>query len=77
MWTWFIDDGDPRDWPKNIRTEADDYVAEQLAEFYHDHHGGWEYRWPLNLTIVSPNEKQTTFCVDRESVPQFYAKLKA
>lgn len=74
-WAWFVEDGDPREWPDNFRKDNDEFMASLLADYFHSHHDGWDFYWPLELTIISPTE-QTTYIVDREAVPHFYATKK-
>lgn len=53
-----------------------EWIAEQYAEYYHDHRG-WEDSWPITFHIAKPDG---TFLgavtVERETRPHFIGRIK-
>ena len=51
-----------------------DYIATDIAEYYHDNCDGWENSWPLTFIIWDMEDKELgRFLVERESQPVFSA----
>ena len=50
-------------------------VAVDAAEDFHGNHDGWEFVWPLEITLYESEEGPpiARFDVEREVVPQFHA----
>jgi hypothetical protein len=74
MWKFEVKDGGELDWPKDVKMEVDEHIAEQLADYYHTQCDGWESSWPLDLTIIEPSGVRHVFNVDRDFDPVFYAQ---
>lgn len=50
-----------------------EFLAQLVAEDYHDEHDGWEDSWPVTLTIwLTDRTPIGKFVVDREYEPVFY-----
>lgn len=51
-------------------------IAQLCAEDYHSNHSGWESDWPLRFSLHSEvgGPEVAVLSVDREAVPQFYAR---
>lgn len=50
-------------------------AAQDMAKDFHQNHDGWEYSWPLNLSIFRTDGSLVgTFEVDREMEPVFSAR---
>jgi hypothetical protein len=52
--------------------DPDDF-ASCAGEHIHDERDGWESQWPIVVTVVEENGKETDFSVEREYNPSFYA----
>jgi hypothetical protein len=48
--------------------------AEIAAEYFYDHHDGWDGNWPLELTVIGQDGKEVEFTIDIEFAPSFYAR---
>lgn len=65
---------DSRTIPTPCNSEDPRVFAEQAATWYHSRNG-WD-RWPIELTVIINDGTEQTFIVDRQMVPDFWAKLK-
>jgi hypothetical protein len=54
----------------------DHETAENAAENHFSHHDGWESSWPLTFVLVEDDGSTSSWVVELESVPQFYARRK-
>lgn len=55
------------------RYEHDQMAAEKAADHYWSACDGWEDARPLEIVLESGDGKRTTWKVEMESVPEFYA----
>ena len=52
------------------------WIAEECAQDYHDNRDGWESKWPIKLSLIL-SDGIHDFEIERESVPQFHARLSS
>lgn len=64
---------DARPCPAHAAGAHDRLLAEEAARDLHEHHDGWEMRWPLDLVLVAPDGTTSRWIVDRRSEPVFEA----
>ncbi len=54
--------------------EDKEWLAEDCAKNYHQHHDGWESSWPITIIVYRlDGTKLGTFDVDRDVEPVFSA----
>ena len=69
---------DPEDYfelKSNWGDSEGEWIAREAAEDYHSQHDGWEASWPITLIIRRENGSEIgIYDIDREYVPEFYAR---
>ena len=48
-----------------------DWIAEDAASDYYDHHDGWEADWPLKIEIFIDGNSKGVFEIELEMSPTF------
>lgn len=60
--------------PEKIDNRWDSFTVKELAAYFHDECGGWEWRgWPYTFVILDDDDKEVVrYSVEREVEPVFY-----
>ena len=58
----------------SLDAEHEEWIAEEAAEDFHDHHDGWEFTWPITVILMKPDGTEFgRYEVELEHRPTFYA----